>query len=103
MLAVLGQVVQQHAGFNFYDKVLHVVGFNLVHLGNVNQHAATDRHGPSGKPGACAPGRDRDIVVITDFHDCGHFLRGAGLDGYVRHAAINRHFVLGIVGVDVIA
>ena len=102
--AVFREVVEQHARLNADDKVFQIVFQNLIHLGGVDEHAAVQRNCTACQTGTGAARGNRNLVFIANLHDCGNLFGAARHNDAVRSmGAINRHFVLAVVRIDVLA
>ena len=73
---------------------IHTV--KLIHALHIHNNTAVDRQGAALRTGAAAPGGDRDLVLIGDFHDARNFFGGRRIADKIGfgsfHPAIVPHF-----------
>ena len=95
------EILQQDAGLDAHDEIVHVIVQDLVHPARAEHHAARERHAAADETGARAAAGDGDLVVVADLHDLRHFLGRFHVHGDLGEVfAVDRHFVVAVVRVD---
>ena len=98
------EILQQDAGLDAHDEIVHVIVQDLVHSARAEHDAARERHAAADETRARAAAGDGDPVFIADLHDLGDFLRRFHVHRDLGEVlAVDRHLVMAVVRVDSLA